>query len=105
MIPSFFILPMMAESTAFCSATNSAGRVFYGEEWLYWHKNTYLLLGLSEKLALALLTVLLGSLGLLESGISDLVELNGRDVQLSRSLDDICTVDSSQGNTVDLEGA
>ena len=29
MIPSFFILPMMAASTAFCSATNSAGRVFY----------------------------------------------------------------------------
>ena len=29
-IPSFFILPMMAASTAFCSETNSAGNAFYG---------------------------------------------------------------------------
>ena len=66
---------------------------------------TYLLLRLSEELGLRLLSALLGSLGLLESGVGDLLELDGRDVELGGGLDHISTVDSSQRNTVDLEGA
>ena len=64
---------------------------------------TYLLLGLSEESGLGLVTSLLGLLGLLEGGVGDLVELDTRNIELSRSLDHVSTVHSSQRNTVDLE--
>ena len=60
---------------------------------------------MSEELSLGLLSALLGSLGLLEGGIGDLLELDGRDVELGGGLDDISTVDSSKRNTVNLEWA
>jgi hypothetical protein len=63
---------------------------------------TYLLVGLSEELTLGLLTALLSFLWLNESSVGDLVDLDGRNIELGGSLDDISSVDSSEWNTVDL---
>ncbi len=61
------------------------------------HRNgeTYLLVGLSEELALGLLSALLSFLWLDESSIGDLLNLHGRNIELGGGLDDISSVDSS----------
>jgi hypothetical protein len=72
------------------------GDVVDRSEW------TYLLLAVSEELFLSLLATLLGFLGLLERGVSDLVSLDGGHVQLSGGSNNVSSVESSQRNSVNL---
>lgn len=57
---------------------------------------------MSEELTLGLLSTLLSLLRLGEGGVSDLVELDSRHVELGRGGDGISAVDSSERYTVDL---
>ena len=57
---------------------------------------------MSEELTLRLLSALLSFLWLSKGSVSDLIELNSRHIELGGCLDNISTVNSSEGNAVDL---